>query len=211
MYAYNAGCTVANILFSEPTAGTFRIVRDLRNGVWMPWEVNHLLSSVALSCLIVWWGIHIWNAEKGNRWSPESRVLAATVVAIAASGALGFNYTRDRMGGMALPFYAFAAYFAVRAAGEHAMRASRGVTMAIGVMLLVLGTAWQLRALGTIDSVHLRSAKVHRNWITDLQHRRTKYAREGSYLRILNAMTAQGIERPPVQSPRWAEDWLGER
>ena len=36
------------------------------------------------------------------------------LVALAACGALSFDYSRDRLGGMAVPFYALAAYFALR-------------------------------------------------------------------------------------------------
>src|SRR4029453_19014055 len=110
VYAYNVVVTTTNILFSEPTAGVFTIVRDLRNGEVAAWEINHVISSAFLTALIVWWGVGALRAnlktqipdpkskEGGTTpWSVESRVFVATVIAVAASAALGFNYTRDRL------------------------------------------------------------------------------------------------------------------
>ena len=109
MYAYNMIVTLTNILFSEPTAGVFTIMRDLQEGELTAWEVNHLLSSAVLTGLLVWWGVRAVRRDRGAPWSVESRVCVATVIAVAASAALGFNYTRDRLGGMAAVFYALAA------------------------------------------------------------------------------------------------------
>src|SRR4030095_8149674 len=47
VYAYNVVVTATNILFSEPTAGVFTIVRDLRNGEVAAWEINHVISSAS--------------------------------------------------------------------------------------------------------------------------------------------------------------------
>jgi hypothetical protein len=55
MYAYNAASTVSNVLFSEPTDGQFRIVWDVMHRQAQPWELNHVISSAALTVLIGWW------------------------------------------------------------------------------------------------------------------------------------------------------------
>jgi hypothetical protein len=212
MYLYNAASTVANILFSEPTAGTFRILRDIRDAKLASWEINEMVSSVALTGLVIWWAVRTWRREAGRPWSVETRLVVGTVLAIAASGALGFNYSRDRMGGMAVVFLATAAYFAVRAAGERiALQTSRAGAIVAALSLVLLAGAWQIRAMGTIDSVRLRGAKVHREWLTDLQQRRTDYGGHTQYLRILNGMADQG--RHPVAAslyPDWAQPILGE-
>ena len=46
----------------------------------------------------------------------ELLIVATMLVAVMACGVLSFNYSRDRLGGMAVPFYALAAFFALRAA-----------------------------------------------------------------------------------------------
>lgn len=212
VYAYNGMSTVANILFSEPTGGVFMIVRGLVYGQTIPWHINHLLSSMALTGLVIWWGIGVWKRDPPRTWSPESRVLAATFVAIVASGALSFNYSRDRLGGMAVAFYAIASYYAVRAAADRAMRASRGVMVGASLGLLLLAAGWHIRALGTVENARIDAAKIQREWIADPQARRTEFANQPGYVRILEAMIAQGLEPLPPRPfayPAWVFTLLG--
>jgi hypothetical protein len=208
MYAYNVVVTTTNILFSEPTAGVFTIVRDWRNGELAAWEINHVISSTVLTALIVWWGVRTLLENRGTPWSVESRVCAATVIAVAASGALGFNYTRDRLAGMAAVFYALAAYYAVRTAAERLVHASRPLVISMGVVLVLLAGAWQFRTIGTVEHARLTAFKDRREWITNLQRRRVEFANRAPYLRILNAMIDQGIT-PSVPRPTALPEWAG--
>ena len=208
MYAYNVVVTIANIVFSEPTSGVFSIVRDLRSGEVAAWEINHVMSSAVLTALIAWWGIRTLRADRGTPWSVESRVFAATVIAVAASAALGFNYTRDRLGGMAAVFYALAAYYAVSTMAERLLNARRSVVISMSVVLLLLAGAWQLRTIGTVEHARLTAFKDRREWITNLQRRRVEFAKRASYLRILDAMTDQGTN-PSVPRPTAMPEWAG--
>ena len=212
MYAYNAASTAANVLFSEPTDGQFRIVWDVIHRQFDVWELNHVVSSTVLTVLIAWWGLGTLKRNAGRPWSAESRLFVAAVVSIAASGALGFNYSRDRLGGMAVVFYAMAAYFAVRAAAERAVNATGTRQVVAGFALLLLGGAWGLRAVGTVEDVRLASAKNRREWIVDMQERRTNFARQPNYLRIMETMAAQGLDpssAQPASYPRWFRAWVG--
>ncbi|MBM4194730.1 MAG: hypothetical protein FJ202_10190 [Gemmatimonadetes bacterium] len=214
MYLYNAASTIANILFSEPTDGRFGILWNLSQGEFNAWEINHVLSSTVLTGLVSWWGLRALKDDIGRPWSAQSRLFIAAVLVIAASGALGFNYSRDRLGGMAVVFYAIAAYFAVRAAADLALRASRPGMIAAGMALLLLGGAWQIRAIGTVHDVRLKAARAHREWITDLHERRTDFARESNYLQILEALSEQGLDpasAQPIRYPRWLRAWIGGR
>jgi hypothetical protein len=212
MYAYNVVVTTTNILFSEPTSGVFTIMRDLRSGEVTAWEINHVISSASLTALIVWWGIRTLRANRGAPWSAESRVFAATVIAVAASAALGFNYTRDRLGGMAAVFYALAAYYAVRTAAERLVDAPRRLVISMGVVLVLLAGAWQLRTIGTVEHARLTAFKDRREWITNLQRRRVEFAKRAPYLRVLNAMIDQGTTPSvprPTEMPEWAGSVIG--
>ena len=223
MYLYNVVVTTTNILFSEPTAGVFTIARDVRNGEVAAWEINHVISSGALTGLIVWWGVRTLQehpetqipnlkSEKARVWSAESRVFVATVIAVAASGALGFNYTRDRLGGMAAVFYALAAYYAMRTAAERLVHAPRRVVAAMSVVLVLLAAGWQLRTIGTVEYARLTAFKDRREWITNLQRRRVEFANRPPYLRILNAMIDQGTPSSvprPTPLPDWAGSVIG--
>src|SRR5581483_791095 len=82
MYAYNVASTIGNLLFSEPSSGTFAIVKDISDGAVAPWEINNLLSSAALSALIAWWGVAALRRDAGRPWSADSRLFAVLIIAV---------------------------------------------------------------------------------------------------------------------------------
>lgn len=212
LYAYNSASTVGNILFAEPTAGEFRVVYALTRNALLPWQVNHVLSSTLLTALIGWWGVRELRRNAGQPWSPESRLFLLTVVAIAASGALSFNYSRDRLGGMALVLYALSAYFAVCLAAERvrSLAGTRGWAWALALVLLAAG--WQVRALGTVEDARLRADRNHREWVTNLQRRRVEAS--PPYRLVLDALTGQGLDGSAAQPspyPREVSAVIGER
>jgi hypothetical protein len=214
IYAYSGASTVANVLFSEPTEGVFRIVHGLTRGPLEPWHLVHLLSSLGLTALIAWWGIASLRASRNadRRWSPEARLFVAMLVVLAATGALSFNYSRDRLGGMAVPFYALAAFYAVRLS---ALRAGAAMTTAatVSIALLLLGTGWQLRALHTLENTRQRAVNTEREWSTHFQRRLTEFSDRAVYTLILEEMLPQGTNPAAVQRtrfPRWVVRILGE-
>ena len=102
--------------------------------------------------------------------------------------------------------------YAVRTAAERLVHASPAVVVSMGVALLLLAGAWQLRTIGTVEHARLTAFKDRREWITNLQRRRTEFANRAAYLRILNAMVDQGITPSvprPTPLPRWASSVVG--
>ena len=210
IYAYSGAATMANVLFSEPTRGLFRIVHDTSQGHPEIWEMIHLLSSAALTAVIVWWGVG--SIRTHGRSAPESRVFIAMLVALLACGVLSFNYSRDRLGGMAVPFYALAAFFALRAAVMKTLEASRAKLVLASVALVLLATAWATRATATIEIARIFSLRNQTEWLVLLPARRAEFAERPTYLRIMQSMidqgTAEGAPRP-TPYPRWVTRTLG--
>jgi len=135
------------------------------------------------------------------------------VVAVAASGALGFNYSRERLGGMAVVFYALAAYFAVRTLALQAANTNRTRMVAAGLLLFVVAAGWQLRAIGTVEYVRTIASKNRREWIVDLRKERTESGAVPHYVQILESMAPQGLDPSaprPVRYPHWLQMWFGD-
>jgi hypothetical protein len=214
IYLYNAASTVSNVLLSEPTDGRFRFVLAFVEGRVQPWHIVYVASSLALTTLIVWWGFGALKARTARRWSMEARLFVAVMVVLATSGALSFDYSRDRLGGMVIPFYALATFFAIRQAAERLSRKSMAVAAVGATSLLLLAGAWQCRALYTIEFTRQRSVNGHREWLTDLYRRRTDYATRPMYLHVLESMVDQGTDPArvvhPTRYPSWMRDLLGE-
>lgn len=213
MYAYNGASTIANVLFAEPTRGMFRIVHAAIYDNLQPWHVIHLCSSAALTALIAWWGTRRVSEALRAGWSPESRLFLVTIVVLLASGALSFNYSRDRLGGMAVVFYAAAAFFAVRAAAALISKAPGAVFVAAALVLALLSAAWQTRAVATIEWARAHASGGTRQWLVLVAERRVTFGRRAAYIRIMESMVPQGTASNaarPTRLPEWAHQVLGQ-
>jgi hypothetical protein len=213
IYAYSGASTIGTVLFAEPTEGIFRVTRALTAGPLEPWHVVHLASSVALTAVIVWWGVAALRRGQDRVWSPDARLFLVMLVVVAATGALSFNYSRDRLGGMAVPLYALAAFHAVRAAAVRAAAAPRLAAAAIALVLVLLGAGWQLRALYTTETAQYRAVNTEREWTTRFERRREEFRERTVYAHILDQMLEQGTNPGAIRRlryPRWLERMLGE-
>jgi hypothetical protein len=108
---------------------------------------------------------------------------------------------------MAVPFYAIAAFFAFRAAVERAMKLSPTGFATLGVALFVLASAWQLRAVNTVE--HVRKAAVNNGieWLITVQQRRIEFADRPVYLGIMERMLDQGTSPHGIRRTKYPE-WL---
>jgi len=214
IYVYNAAATLGNLLFSEPTAGEFRFTRALLDGQAAPWQFNHVLSSLALTLLLAWWAWGTLQRSHGKAWSVEARLVVAVGASLTASAALGFNYARDRLGGMALVFLALAGYHALRRAAAVCAAAPAPRAIALAGFLCLFAAAWQVRALGTVEDVRYVSERAQREWLTAPFEVRAPGGKGPVYVSLMERMTAQGTDPSaavPHSYPRALARWLGER
>jgi hypothetical protein len=205
LFAYSGASTIANVLFSEPSGGVFRIVQAIAGGRPHPLDIVELLSSVTLTALIAWWATAVFR--RTSAWSSEGRLVIGTLVVLAACGALSFDYSRERLGGMAVVFYALTAFHACRAAANRLMTASPKRLALAGAVLLCLASAWQLRAVTTMEYVRETAWKSRREWITGLQRRHLEFADRPVYTQIMERMIEQGTDPTapePTRYRRWA-------
>jgi hypothetical protein len=115
---------------------------------------------------------------------------------------------------MVVPFYALAAFFAIRQAAERLAHKTVAVAAIGTASLLLLAGAWQCRAVYAVEFTRQRTVNSHREWITDVRRRRTEYATRSEYLQVLESMVDQGTDPArvvhPTRYPRWMLDLLGE-
>jgi hypothetical protein len=204
IYAYNGLATILNVLFSEPTRGVFRLTRLLTNGGLDWWCVVQFTSSAAVTALVAWRGARIVRDAARTGWSREARVYAMLIVALLACGALSFNYSRDRLGGMALVFYAVAAYHAVHAALAGAAEAPRAQAVAAGIAIMALTAMWQTRTFTTLEYARYTADVNQRQWLTMVAERRREFARRPIYLGIMDRMIGQGTDPSTAHRTRYS-------
>ena len=217
IFAYNALATIANVLFSEPTAGVFSAMAGVVGGRPDPIAFLNVVSSIVMTTVIAWWALKTWlrsarsadGSAGHSSWGPPSggpearRLSIALVVSLLACGALSFDYSRDRLGGMAVVFYALAAYQATRALVQRTMDVAPS-RFRIGVVgLLILAGAWQLRALNTLEGARETAFKNRREWITGTAQRRVEFADRGVYLQLMDRLERQGVSERAPQPTRY--------
>jgi hypothetical protein len=206
VFAYNSAATISNVLFSEPTSGLFYTIRDIVSNAMQSWRIINLLSSIALTGAMAWWGV---SSLKGGRraWTADSRLFVAMVLALLGCGALSFDYSRDRLGGMAIPFYALAAFPTVRALSDRVSVAPRRAFVTGMVALVALAVAWQIRAVGTIEWTRRFARRNEIEWLVELVPRRSEFADRHVYLELMEQMIAQGMQ-PGAPRPTRYPDWI---
>ena len=205
IFAYNSASTIANVLFSEPTSGLFYTLRDIVYNQIQAWRIINLVSSIALTGAIAWWGVSSLKSAR-HMWTSDARLFVALMIALLGCGALSFDYSRDRLGGMAVVFYALAAYHAVHAVAERVWVAPRRLFVSGAAVLVLLAASWEIRAIGTIEWTRRFARRNEIEWLVELVPRRSEFADRRVYLDIMERMIAQGTrpESPrPTRYPHW--------
>jgi hypothetical protein len=145
------------VLASEPRAGTFRFIAALQVDSVPVWMWLHVLSSIATTAVV-------FGAFPGLRERPpRDRLIAAMgAVLILGGSALGFLYTRDRIG---LPVgfgYAMLVYVAAAALLER--QASARAAIAAMTVVAALWIGWSIRAGEMYTSLRDTAWDYHLEW-----------------------------------------------
>jgi len=213
IYAYNAMSTIANALVAEPGRGVFRIVQGWSQGQFQAWQFAHVGSSLALTALIGWWGWRSLHRVRTDGWSIEARAFVAWAVVLLACGVLSFNYSRERLAGMAVVFYGIAAFYALRATVAPVLTASRLQFAVAGIGFVVLAATWQTRALATVEYARATALRNRMEWLLMLPDRRIEFAERPAYLQIMDSMIEQGTDPAgprPIRYPEWVALTIGQ-
>jgi hypothetical protein len=104
---------------------------------------------------------------------------------------------------MSVVFYALAAFHAVRALAQRTLDLAPS-RFRIGVAgLLILASAWQFRALNTLEGARETAFKNRREWITGTAQRRVEFADRSVYLQLMERLEPQGISDASPQPTRY--------
>jgi hypothetical protein len=208
IYAYNAAATAAHVLVGEPTRGVFEVTRAIWMGTVLPAQWIQVVALSTITLLVGWWSLQVFkDGLVERRW-----LVWVFLAALAATSALGFNYTRDRLDGVAVTVYAVVAYFAVRDALAQVVSWPRPRLAAAATAFAVLVLAWQTRAAGTVYYVRETAWQNRKEWILDYYERQhdDRHA-NATYQRLMTTMRAQGRDPsvPNQPLPRWINTVMG--
>jgi hypothetical protein len=139
LWAYNIGSTFLTIVASEPREGVFSFVESLLARDMESWRWFHVGLS-ALTTLVIAGGL-----VRGWPWGERDRLLVVAGCTLLAFGsALGFLYTRDRIGLAGGIGYALLLYVAM--ASWLAPAAARSQRTVVRAVMALVAAAWVIRS-----------------------------------------------------------------
>jgi hypothetical protein len=165
-YIYNILTSALSVLFSEPSAGVFRVTSAIIDAdIDLPTLMNVIATTsvTAVIASFIWRRRALWLARRFDR---DDQLVALFVMVLGANAVISYPYTKDVIMSPAGVFFAAAGFVAVRNLLTW-LPARLAPNLAIGVIAgaaLVSGT-WAARVVGT--HLNLRTgAYVERNeWV----------------------------------------------
>jgi hypothetical protein len=211
-YLYNILASVGSVLFAEPRAGVFWVVRDVLRRELQPWMVVNMVACTALTVLLVTHVVRGW--DRWRRWALDDadRMIAVFVAVLGANATMNLVYTKDVIMSPAGALFAVAAFGALSARLADARLADAAPSHAgawrVPVLVTVIALAWGIKTAGVHyslrDSAHgTRKAWAYADsWIED-QHVDLSRPRERA---IKDALMADALWRRPA-APRMQIHW----
>ena len=211
-YAYNVAASVLSVLFSEPRDGLFVATRAWRGGDVHPHAYLTVLSSLAMTLVMVWAGVRWWRTR--SPLGRGGRLAIVALVVIAANAALSFSYTKDDIIAIAGVFYAIAAFAAIRATLDWGQTGVlRG--LAVSIVMLALASAWAMRSSGVHHVMNEHAFRTRNDW-AELPIRwqeQGRWPKEPQPLALIERLRNDALEAEvpnPGMVPEWREQWYGD-
>lgn len=204
LWIYNVGSTFLTIVASEPREGVFSFVESLLADDVESWRWFHVGLSALTTVLIAGGLIRGWP------WHERDRLLVVAGCALLVFGsALGFLYTRDRIGlaggiGYALLLYVACASwldpaYAKAPAGKHAAATWRRASRAV-IALVAVG--WVLRSGETFFQLRDLAWDYRTEWTERFEELGARQEQTA----LLHQLRAAALEKTPAdprRDPAW--------
>jgi hypothetical protein len=202
---YTVLASISSVIFSEPRAGTFVVLRAWQAGEIPPRMWINIVSAVLTTLLI---GIAAWRLSRSttvgaepNRADMRADFLIFGAV-LAASAAASFAYAKDEIMSVAGICYALVAFWAVR---DQLIRVRRvGAAVLTATVLLVASSLWAVRVIGVHHVLRTQAFAFHNDWATMSDH----LPQDPAARRLVTTLRTEALSQPVVNPwfvPRWAD------
>jgi hypothetical protein len=163
-YAYNVASSLLSIVLSEPREGVWGATRDVLRGDTRVFQVFNIVASALGTALIV---IYLWRRRRewlAFRFDRSDQLVFIFLAMAGANAAVSYAYTKDMILATAGAFYAAALAVAAR----HFIESMSGLSMARAIapmlFLVLLSSAWALRAVNAHMGLRIAAVKVRTEW-----------------------------------------------
>jgi hypothetical protein len=212
-YAYNVAASMMSVLFSEPRAGVFELVRSWLAGDVPPHLYVAVVSSTLTTLLIIWVVARRLRGLISD--SNDDRLIVIFGAVLVANAALSFAYTKDEIVSVAGVFYACAAFAAARYLLNHHPFPGRVAPVLLTVMLCAVASLWAVRSAGLHHVLQVQAFKHRNDWAMMDEGRYlepgTPYTDAGAALIRQLRRDAFDMRVPnPALLPSWGDRWWGQ-
>jgi hypothetical protein len=160
-YLANIGSSIATVLFSEPRAGVWMVLRQFQAGAVEPWMWINVTGSTAATALVAWFALTRRWWTRPAAWTHGQRLLVVAAAVLVANAGISFPYTKDQI--MSLGGMLFAAALFAAAAARLESPPAGGFARAVTALLLcVVSAAWSWRVVGLQHNL-VHTAFLQRN------------------------------------------------
>ena len=166
-YLYNVATQVMSVLFGEPKAGVFVLIRGIVNDEMAPRDLIAVFSSTSATVLVAVFAMSRLQAWRRSGLDAPGRWLLVGLAVIATNAAISYPYTKAVIMSPAGVFHALAAAFAFSWALERMREPQRRLAPLAALALVVLSAGWAVRFVG----IHYRlreKAFLNRNDWTEV-------------------------------------------
>lgn len=162
-YVYNVVTSAVSVLVSEPRAGVFRLARGVAEGEVWPYSIVNVVASLLGTALIVRYAWRRRAAWLERRFDRNDQLVVVFVAVLCGNAVISYPYQKDVIMSAAGAFFALAVAVAAR---DLVLTASPGLVSraAAGLVLVILSTAWSVRAAAIHLAIRDSALDVRNEW-----------------------------------------------
>ena len=204
---YNVVGGTLSLLASEPRTGLYSLAVAAKTGEVHPVLTINLVSSLATTGLIVWYGIRRRRVPRAA-WTDADRLYATALMVMAVNAALTLPYIKDEIISDAGLFYAVAAFIAVRELLDTLPLRSMLAVVPLALALTVVTGLWTFRAAGLHYLLRYDAFKTRNEWVDVLKPDRSNWPSNPRALDLTRRLRDEAIlgrVTSPTFLPRWGD------
>jgi hypothetical protein len=213
-FLYNVLASVGSVLFAEPRAGVFWVVRQALRLELAPWMVVNVFACSTLTALVVTHVVRGW--DRWRRWALEDadRMVVVFVAVLTANATMSLVYTKDVIMSPAGALFAVAAFGALSSRLAEVQQPSLAVART-SVLVAIIALSWGIKMVGVHYSLRDSAHAVRKEWVyadSWLEEQEVDLSRPAERA-IKDALMADALWRRPAAPRiqihwRWPGEWF---
>jgi len=208
-YAYNVASSLLSIVLSEPREGVWVATRDVLRGDVRVFQIFNIVASALGTALIV---RYLWRRRRewlAFRFDRSDQLVFIFLAMAGANATVSYAYTKDMILATAGAFYAAALAVAARDFIESMSGLSMARAIAPMLFLVLLSSAWALRAVNAHMGLRIAAVKVRTEWayVDSWLERNPEVLSEPGAGEMKRHLQEDAVRKHPLR-PRLAGRWV---